>query len=230
MKMKMKIGVAIPCYVGHIDKLFNLLNSLEKQSVLPDKVVVCCSSTKEIQNKNNYSFQLAIIICLDKKTAAENRNIAASILLEDMDYITFFDADDIMHPERIEVLHKVINENNSDVILHNFYYNHELDIREGFPCIENIEIRNNTLIPAPSGCVTHIYGYHDSIDRIHHGQVTIKKDLFYTVKFPEEPEFYSREDSIFCNRLLQIENIKNTYIINKLSFYQPSSTLGYLEL
>jgi hypothetical protein len=42
----MKIGVAIPCYYGHIDQLFFLLDSIEKQTILPDKVSVSCSSSQ----------------------------------------------------------------------------------------------------------------------------------------------------------------------------------------
>ena len=36
----MKIGVAIPCYYGHIQRLYDLLDSIEKQTIIPDKVVV----------------------------------------------------------------------------------------------------------------------------------------------------------------------------------------------
>ena len=51
----MKIGVAIPSYYGHITRLFDLLDSIENQTVLPDKVVVSCSSTSSFENtkKNN---------------------------------------------------------------------------------------------------------------------------------------------------------------------------------
>ena len=41
----MKIGVAVPCYYGHIQRLYELLDSIEKQTILPDKVVVNSSST-----------------------------------------------------------------------------------------------------------------------------------------------------------------------------------------
>ena len=221
----MQIGVAIPCYAGHMSKLSLLLDSIENQTVLPNKVVVSCSSTEEFKINKKYSFPLFVILSLDKKNAAENRNIASAQLLSDMDYITFFDADDIMHPQRIEVLCKVINENQSDIVLHNFYYDTELSKPEDLPKIDNVEIRNNMLIPAWSGCVTHIHGYNDSIDRIHHSQVTIKKELFYKVQFPEDKELHRREDSVFCNRILHLEGIKNTYIVNKLSYYNPSGTI-----
>ena len=221
----MKIGVAIPCYIGHINKLFDLLNSIEKQTILPDKVVVSCSSTKELHIQTNYSFPVSIIITPDKKNAAENRNIAASNLL-DMDYITFFDADDLMHPERIEILHKVINDYQTEFIAHNFYLDNEIEF-PNLPHIDiaHLELRQNQLIPAPSGCITHIDYYDDFIYRIHHSQVTIKTNLFHKTKFPEEAEFYAREDSVFCNRCLQDANVKNTYIINKLSYYRQSGTM-----
>ncbi len=38
-----------------------------------------------------------------------------------MDYITFIDADDIMHPQRIEFLLKGFQTYDSDIILHNYF-------------------------------------------------------------------------------------------------------------
>ena len=82
----MKIGVAIPAYIGHINRLFELLDSIEKQTRLPDKVVVSCSSTREFNNKT-YSFPLQIILTEERQNAAQNRNIAASNLM-DMDFVS----------------------------------------------------------------------------------------------------------------------------------------------
>ena len=92
----MKIGVAIPCYYGHIQRLYDLLESIEKQTILPDKVVVSSSSTSELKCDKIYSFPLEVIVTECKQNASKNRNVAASKLL-DMDYITFIDADDVMH-------------------------------------------------------------------------------------------------------------------------------------
>lgn len=220
----MKIGVAIPCYNGHINALFDLLDSIQNQTVLPNQVIVSSSSTTDFKINKEYSFPLEIIITEDKKNAAQNRNIAASYL-SDMDYVTFIDADDIMHPQRIEVLLKVIDACNSDIILHNFYSETELNNNLIFEKIEKLNIRTYSLIPSWSGCITHINGYSDKIDRIHHSQVTVKKEIFDQVKFPEELEFNRKEDSIFCHRVFRLHNIKNAYIKNKLSYYKPSNTI-----
>lgn len=213
----MKIGVAVPCYYGHIGHLTSLLDSIENQSCKPDKVVVSCSSTKELFETKNYSFPLEIIITEEHKNAAQNRNIAAN-KLNDMDYITFIDSDDIMHPQRIEILLKVFQETNCDIILHNFLMNDY-----NFNHIENINYRTNQLIQCSSGCIMHKYNS-QPIQHIHHSQSSIKKYIFDIVKYPEENEYYSREDCIFCYRVFSIFGINNVYISNPLSIYKPSRT------
>jgi glycosyltransferase involved in cell wall biosynthesis len=220
----MKIGVAIPCYYGHIDQLFFLLDSIEKQTILPDKVSVSCSSSQTFENKKTFSFPLEIIVTEEKQNAARNRNVAAA-KLQDMDYITFIDADDIMHPQRMEILLQVLKKEDSDIILHNFYDESEYNASI-FDKFHNISIRTDTLVKSWSGCITQVNGYNDSIDKIHHSQVTVKKNIFEQVKFPEEVEFNTREDCVFCYRVFSLPNVKNAYIQNKLSYYKPSKTFG----
>jgi len=228
----MKIGVAIPCYIGHIELLFKLLDSIQNQTRLPDKVVVSCSSTKTTdfeldlysEKIKNYTFFLQIITNEEKKNAAENRNIAAYNLL-DMDYITFIDADDVMHMQRIELLLKVFQEHDSDVIMHNFFdfeYNNNISMNK----IENNDItaRFNSLNPSYyGGCLKH-NDNNNNDDGIHHGHISIKRTIFDIVKFPEESQCYGMEDSIYCHKVFSIPNIKNSYIANKLTYYKSSAT------
>jgi len=222
--MTVKIGVAIPCYQGHIERLFDLLKSIQNQTILPNKVVVSTSSTSSFFYTEEYSFPLEVIPIEEKKNAAQNRNIAAS-RLNDMDYITFIDADDVMHNQRIEILLKTINEYNSDIILHNFFLNDNNNSEEEFKKkIENICVRPNSLIQHWSGCITHI-SHSDHIDKIHHSQVTLKTDIFNKIKFPEEVEYNRKEDCVFCHRVFSLPNITNAYILNKLSYYAPSNTI-----
>jgi glycosyltransferase involved in cell wall biosynthesis len=226
----MKIGVAIPCYIGHIDPLFKLLDSIQNQTVIPDKVVVSSSSTKKndlelncyFEKVKQYTFFLEIITTEEKKNAAENRNIAAS-KLSDLDYITFIDADDIMHPQRIEILLKVFQQHDSDIILHNFFIDVTFE-KELFKKIENneIDIRFNSLRQNCSGCIEHINYVEEGI---HHSQVSIKNEVFNKIQFPEEFEFNRKEDCIFCHRVFSLPNINNSYIANKLSYYSPSGTI-----
>jgi len=222
----MKIGVAIPCYKGHIIRLFELLDSIEKQTRHPDKVVVSCSSTSEFLNSKDYSFPLQIIITEQHKNAAQNRNIAIT-KLSDMDYITFIDADDTMHPQRIEILLKVFEEHDCDVILHNFFMNSNES--NEFIKIENIQVKPNSLKQCWSDRIVH-KDTDNNTHHIHHGQVTLKRYILDKVNFPEEVEFNWREDSVFCHKVFGLENIKNAYIVNELSYYSPSKTGGFIYL
>lgn len=219
----MKIGVAIPSYIGHIHRLIELLDSIEKQTRLPDKVVVSCSSTREFVNNKTYSFPLQIILTEERQNAAQNRNIAASNLM-DMDFVSFIDADDIMHPQRIEVLLKVFNEYDCDIILHNYL----IDTGE-FENIENIQVRTDSLIQCHTGCIVHRDSTRNYVDHIHHGQSTIKTRILDKVKFPEEDAFLTREDATFCHRVFELGNIQNAYIGNPLSLYKPSATGGFRD-
>jgi len=226
----MKIGVAIPSYIGHIDPLFKLLDSIQNQTIIPNKVVVSCSSTKKsdfefqcyFEKLQQYTFSLEIITSEEKKNAAQNRNIAAS-KLSDMDYITFIDADDIMHPQRIEILLKAFQEHDSDIILHNYYNIEILDNITKKLETDEIDIRANSLKQCQSGCITHKI-YHNTNDKIHHGHVSIKQTIFNQIQFPEEPEFYTKEDCVFCYRVFSLQNIKDSYIANELTYYKPSNT------
>ena len=224
----MKIGVAVPCYYGHIQRLYELLDSIDKQTILPDKVVVSSSSTSVFKYNKEYCFPLEVIVTEDKQNASKNRNIAAS-KLNDMDYITFIDADDRMHPQRIEFILKSSQEHNSDIILHNYFESSKGTVESFFKNFEEISTRTNTLIQGWSGCITHINGYSDNIDKIHHGQVTVKRSIFEEVKFPEEREFETKEDCVFCYRVFSLPNIKHAYIQNELSYYKPSNTGGIAQ-
>jgi Glycosyl transferase family 2 len=221
----MKIGVAVPCYIGHVDILYNLLDSIEYQTLIPNKVVVSCSSTSNFFLQKNYSFPLEIITTYEKKNAAQNRNIAAANL-KDMEYITFIDADDIMHKQRIEFIEKVVNENNSDIIFHNYFTQDPANKLALTELYEDLHMKVNTLTQCSSGCIKHINFHGNSDNKIHHSQITVKREIFEQVLFPEEEAYQTKEDCVFCYRVFGLPNINHTYIENKLSYYKPSGTEG----
>lgn len=219
----MKIGIAIPCYNEHIKHLYKLLESIDKQTRIPDQVVVSCSSSfqDDFTEKKKYSFPLEIIITDEKKNTAQNRNICISHL-EKMDYISFFDADDIMSLQRIEFLEKVIEMENPDIILHNYFNNNEIEKDDFFLEKEVLSFSINSLKQCFSGCIIH--KDFNSNNKIHHGQVTVKKNHLDEIQFPEELDFISKEDCVFCYRIFNLPFIKNAYISNKLSFYKSSNS------
>jgi glycosyltransferase involved in cell wall biosynthesis len=216
----MKIGVAIPCFDKHLPYLFLLLDSIETQTLMPDKVCVSCSSTEVFPPSRKYSFPLEIVLTKEKRNAAQNRNIAMD-RLRDMDYISFMDADDIMHPQRMEALRNVFEDHSCQMILHNYQHGKNTIFRT----IRNIEVRVNAMKPTVSGGTTHIEHNKYLQQHIHHSQVSVQRSIIDLVRFPEEPEFHRREDSAFCNRVIKLPNVNHVYIVNELSYYAPSGTV-----
>ena len=219
----MSIGIAVPCYIGHIPRLFEFLDSVENQTLKPNKVFVSCSSTEEFpfHKLKNYSFSLEIKITEEIKNDAENRNIAISNLL-DMDYITFMDADDIMHPQRTEILMKIFKENGSDIILHNYKTGIFIEFEK--IDIENLNIRINEMKTHCSGCIEHCDFYRYQHEGIHHSQSSVKREILDKVKYQEGSEYFSINDCHFCFCVFELPNIQTAYIPNELSYYKQSCT------
>lgn len=202
------IGVAIPCYKPHIPKLKCCLDSIEKQTVHPDAVIVICSSSQDtdIPTEWSFSFPLKIITRADRRNAAQNRNEAARHL--STDFVSFFDADDVMYSNRIETLKQC----SSDIILHNFTEDTDEYIQKPPTYI------HNQLTRAPSGCAVLTTNAHA---KIHHAHVTCRRSILNTVQFHEENEFERKEDAVFCGDVLAMEGITNCYIPEPLSWYIP---------
>lgn len=98
----MRIGVCIPCHVSHIKYLPKCLESIENQTRQPDVVSISISETYQPPELPTYSFEVKLTISQEHHCEGGNRNIAASII--DTEIVTFFDADDIMHPQRLQTI------------------------------------------------------------------------------------------------------------------------------
>jgi glycosyltransferase involved in cell wall biosynthesis len=212
----MRIGVAIPCYDKHIPHLLLLLEDLKKQTRKPDVVAISCSSTETFPPLVNYGFPIQVITTKERKNTAENRNIAWRAL--DTDAISFFDAGDRMHPQRLEFVERALQ--NADIVLHSFSEKNETQ----FTLYPHSEIIYNVLQQAPSGCAQFknrtLWG-----KRIHHSQVTVVKNVLHQVQFNERRDYERREDANFCGLALALPSYRNAYIANSLSYYEPSASL-----
>lgn len=216
----MRVGVAIPCYKNHIPQLSNLLQNLEIQTYKPDEVVVSCSSCKPEDIPNfSVSFPLRILTTENRQNCATNRNKAASALTTDI--LLFFDADDEMHPQRLEVLRNVFMRTHCDIALHTFWIQDET--KQTFSKILEPNVEANVLRRAPTGCA--VVDGRWSL-RIAHGHVSVSAFAFSRIQFKEDPGNESRDDAIFCGDILSMPGVQSAYIHNSLSKYYPSGTGG----
>jgi glycosyltransferase involved in cell wall biosynthesis len=212
----MRIGVAIPCYIGHLENLRVLLESIAKQTRLPEKVVVSCSSTTELPNFPIYNFDLIIACSQSLKNPSQNRNIAAKLL--DVDIITFFDADDVMHPQRLEFIECAFS-GGASIVLHNYIGEQE----DKFVLYESPYITYDSLCQSIGGCIRHVNPNNRELG-IHHSQVSVTRGIYNQIQFDENPAIIGKEDCVFCWCAFTLPNIKNAYISNKLSLYLQSNT------
>ena len=218
-----RIGIAIPCYKGHIEHLKHVLDSIEKQTRKPDQVVVSCSSSESSDipaTYFQYSFPVSIFTCSEKKNTAQNRNIALSKL--NTDIVSFIDADDIMHPQRLEAIEQSFLQHDILIFLH-FY---ETNMNKEFITYNQFPVELNKMYVCPWRSVQHTHYRCASI--IHNGQCSVRREVVDRIRFQEGIEFVGREDTWFVGDVLLIYPGKSAYCPLRLSRYLPSRTFEEL--
>lgn len=208
------IGVAIPCYEPHHYYINGLIDNAIAQTRKPDRVVISCSSWHEDSRRNMVCGGIPITILYWKRriVQAENRNIAARELGTDI--ITFLDADDLMHPRRIEYILRAFEEAKCDVIVHDFNWVKEGD-HTSFQDEPVMKLTNYVIVKKPDqvGCMIE-----DGSQPFHHAHLGITKEAFSKIQFPIEEIFYRIEDSVYLGMLLE-NQMKIRHLANKLSQY-----------
>lgn len=117
LKPTMTIAVCIPCHAPNLTFLKKCLDSIENQTRKPDIVSISISEVEEKPFIPSYSFPIHLVYTKEKQCEGTNRNIAVSNVSTDI--VTHFDADDIMHKHRIEIITKHFEESDIDGFIHN---------------------------------------------------------------------------------------------------------------
>jgi hypothetical protein len=226
-----RIGLAIPCYRPHIPKLQALLDALEGSVRKPDLVAVSCSSTPfelfpmETWSRR-YSFPVRFLLEETRLNAAQNRNRAADCLVAaGMDYLSFFDADDVPHPERLAAIVQAFGSEAGraapEIVMHAYIDTgaQPMAIHEAFERnYGGWTIERGVLAKAPSGCVV----YRASPDVYpHHSQVSIRAGIWVAgARFPETEAAERREDALFCGAVVgSVGPAATAFIADPMSKY-----------
>ena len=221
---KLTIGVAVPCYKGHIHLLPNLLASLEEQTLKPDMVIVSCSSSTSSDvsySVSHYSFPVHIIFHKEKKCEAENRNIAGSFLMTDI--ITFIDADDTIHPQRLEIIEDCFQNHSVKILIHSL----EQDPAKPYEHYERpFQFDMNCLYRCPWGSLRHLNHSPDMAYLYHNGMSTVTRSIFDMIQFNESPELCGRIDTLFTTTIVTMFPNEHAYCHYRLCKYMPSGTGG----
>jgi len=223
----MKIGLAVPGYIGHIKYIYELLDSYENGTVKPDQVAISLSSMPEegFKLEKNYSFPVEIVCTPIKQNPAQNRNIAKKLL--NTDIITFMDIDDIADPHRLEFIKRAFDENPGvDCLIHNYVPRHEFgnvhDIQHYNFLNKGIDVRYGLYtINISQSCYPTSFVVSRNPCWVMHSQPSVLAK--YASRFDYDENLQEMIDDIMYLQLLHKEGANFAFLENRLSHYRPAS-------
>jgi glycosyltransferase involved in cell wall biosynthesis len=223
--MSPTIGVVIPCYKPHIPQLGRVLWSINNQSRLPDMVVVSCSSSQDsdiMYRAEDYKFSLKIFTHIEKRNTAQNKNFGIQQI--NTDIISFFDSDDIMHPQRIDIIYNCfVKYPNTKIFLHSLRL-FPTDLNFPKYDINTIEYIQDPFYVCKWNSLKYKY---DSTIGITNGNCSVYKSIFNEIQFNETDKGCGKEDQLFNVVVVNKYWNDTVFCTNELTWYIPSYTGGY---
>ena len=144
------IGVAIPCYDQHFDKLSSLIQNIAESTLKPDHISISCSSWNHNQRTDTSYNGIPVSIQYSTKRLNQgtNRNIAAGMLATQL--ISFIDADDLMHPSRLEYIVKAFQTGQYHAIYHSYAREHITAYAKPFESVGDYDLVSGRIISNPN--------------------------------------------------------------------------------
>src|SRR3990167_10257986 len=191
----LKTSVIVPCHKNHIPYLSDLLKTLSEQTCLPDEIVIALTksqitSVPEIPKELPFHVELVL---LERQFPSHARNAACEKCSGDL--IICQDADDIPHPQRIEIIKHLFEQYHLDFLIHRWIPSSE----QFSPYEINHSITKTYDIHSYSPDFE-ICSSHHTFDRVHSGNPAFLKKIFNKVKWPER---YTGEDVHFNTQVFR---------------------------
>ena len=122
-----RVSVVVPCSSKHVQHLPEILRELAMQTSPPDEVVVAVSgvATAPAHRAPARIPFLRILASAAPANAAQNRNRGTAASTGSV--IVYQDADDLPHPQRIELLRHLFDAFDVDHVMHGFRSGREVD-------------------------------------------------------------------------------------------------------
>jgi len=129
-----KTALCIPCTAGDVPRIGYCFESVKAQTQPPDEIVVSLSSAKPEHTQQvhdaaaKYGIKITLLSTNKPAFASKNRNMAAKEAMNNgATLLHFFDADDIMHPQYIELLTPLISKHSLTGLLHAYKHAKKLE-------------------------------------------------------------------------------------------------------
>ena len=141
-RSRLTTSIIIPCNFKHAHLLYNLLKHYKKQTVLPDEIIISLSEVNQVSDliikrlqDEQWPFPVKLLLSDQKMFAGENRNNACKNATADI--FICQDADDIPHPQRVEISKYFFENYDIDHLMSSFVWispiNHYMITNNFFP-------------------------------------------------------------------------------------------------
>ena len=202
--IKLSVGVIIPCHPKHAPYLYDLIRAYENQTVQPNELVISLSESNQVAPdiidaiKNEPWIFPVILVQSDAKLfAGQNRNQACKQATANI--LMCQDADDLPHPQRVEIAKYLFEKYDLDFLMHQFIVLDEGEI----PHYDYYEELSQIKIIKPRS-FHHIYG----IGMITNGNIIISRRVFDTIKWSNRKQ---GQDVYFTGTALN--TFKRRYVV-----------------
>ena len=134
------VSLIIPCAAQHFIHLEPLLDLVANQTRIPNEVIVALSETKRLEKgaidaleAKHFPYSLRLLRSEEKRSVGHNLNLAYSIARGGL--IIRHDADDLPHPQKVEIIAYLFETYPIDHLLHAYVFE-----SDGFPsyCKEDL--------------------------------------------------------------------------------------------
>ncbi len=203
-------SVIIPCHRKHFAMLRELLIEYEQQTVIPNEIVVVISATHSMSNKahaelenlkkTKWPYVLKVITARADLSAGNSRNLACDAAVGDI--FICQDADDIPHPQRVQIIKWFFETHDIEHLMHGFIESHDKSL---FKPIDRDAIHSECL------------AQYKLIHYIANGPVAISRNLFEKVRWSDE--FIHSEDVLFNEHCYEATS-KTVVIYSDLYLYR----------
>lgn len=237
----MNITICIPCVDKHIPFLQQFLETIKYFTRKPDEIIISLSPKFNKIDLNNIKNSLEKdYLCYNLKCLVQNKKTNCALNLNKCfelvtgDIIIINGADDIIHPQKLEIIEYIFNNYSTTAILHDSkngnYRDYSLKIFDKYS-VNNITCYNDLTLGCRKIAVpmsehrldSDIFyeKYNDVICKYYiNGAISFKKEILHTVKYKN---LDYGEDTIFCSDIFR--EYKNIIIIlEKLMLYVPSGS------
>lgn len=197
-------------------------------SLFPTEVIIVISNSgynRKEEHNINCRFKILLYYRRGKRNSASNKNYGS--VHANCPFLSYFDSDDIMAYNRIEIIYYILKNYQVDIIMHMYTrdYNYFINNNYNKYLIQNYIFFNSSYVTQKykEHINTHIIKLWYccnflNLDNISNGWITISRKLFNVERFNEDKSIQRAEDSEYNGRVIS-KGYKSLILGMILGFY-----------